>query len=83
MNVGGVDFGYSSSTTDLYIEEKDRERNLVKIILGREYDKKTFSFVGNAIFNLNTTIPDLIWFGDGANSGAVNEVKSIYRERTD
>src|SRR5215211_4550598 len=34
-------------------------------------------------FSLHKTIPNLLWFVDGANRGAVNEVKSLYGERTD
>ncbi len=53
------------------------------LLLGREYDKKTPSEIANEMHSLHTQIPHLLWFVDGANRGAVNEVKSKYGERLD
>jgi hypothetical protein len=83
LHIGGVDFGFSSSTTALYIGELDKENNIVRVILGREYDKKTPSFIADEMHNLHTQIPNLIWFVDGANRGAVNECKVKFGEALD
>ena len=76
--LGGVDFGFSSSVTALYIAELDPQLQIVRIIAGDEYDKKTPSEIANDMFQLHTRISNLSWFVDGANRGAVNECKSKY-----
>ena len=83
LHIGGVDFGFSSSTTVLYVGEVDIENQIVRIVLGREYDKKTPSLVADEIHALHRQIPHLKLFVDGANRGAVNECKSKFGERTD
>jgi len=83
LHVGGVDFGFSSSVTALYIGEVDTENQVVRIVLHKEYDKKTPSEIANDVFSLHTQIPNLWWFVDGANRGAVNECKSKYGESLD
>ncbi|MDR4512607.1 MAG: hypothetical protein MRJ93_12985 [Nitrososphaeraceae archaeon] len=80
LHIGGVDFGFSSSVTALYIAELDPQLQIVRIITGKEYDKKTPSEIANDMFSLHTQIPNLSWFVDGANRGAVNECKSKYGE---
>jgi hypothetical protein len=83
LHIGGVDFGFSSSTTALYVGEVDTENQIVRIVLGREYDKKTPSLVADEMHSLHRQIPHLKWFVDGANRGAVNECKAKFGERTD
>ena len=74
---------FSSSVTALYVGEVDTENQVVRIVLHKEYDKKTPSEVANDMFSLHTQIPNLWWFVDGANRGAVNECKSKYGESLD
>ncbi len=83
LHIGGVDFGFSSSVTALYVGEVDTENQVVRIIVGKEYDKKTPSFIADDMHRLHREIPHLKWFVDGANRGAVNECKSKFGERTD
>jgi hypothetical protein len=83
LHCGGVDFGFSSSVTALYVGEIDIENQIVRIVLHKEYDKKTPSDIANDMFSLHTQIPNLWWFVDGANRGAVNECKSKYGESLD
>jgi hypothetical protein len=83
LHLGGVDFGFSSSVTALYIAELDPQLQIIKIIAGKEYDKKTPSEIAYDMFQLHTQIPNLSWFVDGANRGAVNECKSKYGESLD
>jgi hypothetical protein len=73
----------SSSTTVLYVEDVDKEHNIVSIVLGREYDKKTPSLVADEIHALHKQIPHLTWFVERANRGAVHECKSKFGERAD
>lgn len=82
LHIGGVDFGFSSSVTAIYVGEVDREHSIVRIIVGREYDKKT-PFIADKMHSLHREIPHILWFVDGANRGAVNECKSKFGERTD
>lgn len=72
LHFGGVDFGFSSSTTALYLAEVDTENQIVRIVLGREYDKETPSLIADEMHSLHRQIPNLKWFADGANRGAVN-----------
>jgi len=83
LHLGGVDFGFSSSMTTIYVGEVDEENNMLRIIIGEEYDKALPSFIANRIFDLHKEIPHLWWFVDGANRGAVNEVKGLFRESLD
>lgn len=83
LHIGGVDFGFSSSTTAIYGGEVDTEHQIIRIVLGREYDKKTPSLVADEIHSIHRQIPHLIWFVDGANKGAVNECKSKFGESLD
>jgi hypothetical protein len=83
LNIGGVDFDFLSSTTALYLAEVDTENQIVRILLGREYDKKTPSIIADEMHSLHRQIPHLKWFVDGANRGAVNECKSKFGERID
>jgi hypothetical protein len=83
LHIGGVDFGFSSSVTALYVGEVDTEHQVIRIVLGREYDKKTPSLVADEIHSIHRQIPHLKWFIDGANRGAVNECKAKFGERTD
>ena len=53
LNIGGVDFGFSSSTTALYLAEVDTENQIVRIMLGREYDKKTPSIIADEMHSLH------------------------------
>ena len=80
LHMGGIDFGFSSSVTALYIGELDNENQIIRLVLSKEYDKKTPSEIANDMFSLHTQIPNLWWFVDGANRGAVNECKSKYGE---
>ena len=83
LHLGGVDFGFSSSVTALYVLELDTENQIARIVVGKEYDKKTPSEIANEMHSLHRQISHLLWFVDGANRGAVNEVKSKYGERLD
>ncbi len=83
LHIGGVDPGYSSSVTALYVGEVDTENNIVRIVIGREYDKAVPSNIVNEMHALHRQIPHLTWFVDGANRGFVNEAKNAYGERTD
>ena len=65
--------GFSSSVTALSVGEVDTEHRVIRIVLGREYDKKTPSLVADEMYSLHRQIPHLKWFIDGANRGAVNE----------
>ena len=83
LHIGGVDFGFSSSVTAIYIAEVDTENQIVRIIFGKQYDRKTPSFIADEIHRLHREIPHLKWFVDGANHGAVAECKSKFGERSD
>jgi len=83
LNIGVVDFDFPSSTTALYLAEVDTENQIVRILLGREYDKKTLSIIADEMHSLHRQIPHLKWFVDGGNRGAVNECKSKFGERID
>ncbi len=80
LHLGGVDFGFSSSKTTVYVGEVDKENNIVNLIYGVEYDKKTPSYIANIMFSLHRQIPNLWFFVDGANRGAVNECKIKFGE---
>lgn len=80
LHIGGVDFGFSSSVTSLCIGEVDPENQIVRIIIAKDYDKQSPSVIANDIHDLHTQIPNLIWFVDGANRGAVNECKAKFGE---
>jgi hypothetical protein len=49
------------------VGEVDTDHQVIQIMLGREYDKKTPSLVANEMFSLHREIPHLEWFVDGAN----------------
>lgn len=83
LHIGGIDFGFSTSVTTIYIAELDTENQIVKIVIGEEYDKTTPSVIADRIFQLNTEIPNLWWFVDGSNRAAVNECKSKFGESLD
>ncbi len=83
LHIGGIDFGFSTSITTIYIAELDTENEIVKIVLGEEYDKTTPSVISDRIFQLHTEIPNLWWFVDGSNRAAVNECKSRFGESLD
>lgn len=83
LHLGGVDFGFSSSLTTIYVGEIDEENNVIRIMIGEEYDKALPSFIARRIFEIHKQIPNLWWFVDGANRGAVNEVKGLFRESLD
>ena len=59
------------------------KNQVVMIIIDKEFDKKTPSFIAYEMHRLHREIPHLKWFVDGANRGAVNEVKSKFGKRTD
>jgi len=80
LHLGGVDFGFSSSVTTLYIGEIDSENNIIRIIYGKQFDKVTPSFIAHQVHTLHVKIPNLLWFVDGANRAAVNEVKGLFGE---
>ncbi len=80
LHLAGVDFGFSSSVTTVYVAEIEKEHNTIRIIHGAEYDRKTPSFIADEIFELHKKIPNLLVFCDGANRGATNQLKSIYGE---
>ena len=83
LHIGCVDFDFSSSTTVIYVGEIDTEHQIIRIVLGREYDKKTPSLMADEMHSIHRQIPHLIWFVDGANRGAVNECKSKFGESLD
>ena len=83
LHIGGIDFGFSTSFTTIYIAELDTENQIVKIVLGEQYDKTTPSVISDRIFQLHTEIPNLWWFVDGSNRAAVNECKSKFGESLD
>ncbi len=83
LHIGGIDFGFSTSITTIYIAELDTENEIVKIVLGEQHDKTTPSVIGDRIFQLHTEIPNLWWFVDGSNRAAVNECKSKFGESLD
>lgn len=83
LHMGGVDFGFSSSMTAIYVLELDTENDIVRVVKGFEYDKKTPSFIADILFKLHIEIPHLTWFVDGANRAAVNECKSKFGENLD
>jgi len=80
LHIGGCDFGFSSSVTALYVGEVDTENQIIRMVIGEEYDKTTPSIIADRMFKLHTEIPNLLWFVDGANRGATNEVKSKFGE---
>ena len=56
---------------------------MIPIIKHREYDKEIPSKIADEIYEFHRNIPNLWWFVDGANRGALNEVKSRYGESLD
>ena len=83
LHIGGVDFGFSSSVTALYVGEVDTENQIVRIVYGKEFDKLSPSVIADEMHSLHRQIPYLKWFIDSANRGAVNECKAKFGERTD
>ena len=83
QKIGGIDFGFSSSLTTIYVGEIDLENQVVRIIVGEEYDKARPSFIADRIFQLHVQLPNTLWFLDSSMRGAVNEVKSKFGESLD
>jgi hypothetical protein len=65
------------------VGEIDTEHQIIRIVLGREYDKKAPSLMADEMHSIHRQILNLIWFVDGANRGAVNECKSKFGESLD
>lgn len=66
--------------TGLYVAELDSERQIVRLVLHKEYDKKTTSEIVNDMFSVHVQIPNTQQFVDGVNREAVNEFRSHYDE---
>jgi len=80
LHFGGVDPGFGSSKATLYIGEFDMENQIIRIIVGREYDHEVPSKIADDIFEYHTKINNLKWFIDGSNRGFINEVKVKFGE---
>ena len=64
LNLLGIDFGFDSNVTDLYITELDPQLQIVRIIVGYKYDKKTPSVTADRMFQLHSQISNISWFVD-------------------
>ena len=85
IHLGGVDEGFGSSKTAVYIGELmpfEGDYGIIRIIHGKEYDRAVPSEVADDIFDLHTQINNLKWFIDGSNAGFINEVKVLFGEST-
>jgi len=88
IHLAGVDEGFGSSNTALYIGELmeyEGEFGIVRIIYGKEYDRKERiapSQVVDDMFDLHKEIHNLKWFIDSSNAGFINEAKVAFGETT-
>ena len=80
LHFGGVDYGFSSSKTAIYIGELDTENDIMRLVLNLEYDKSDPEIIANKMHELHREIRNLWWFVDGSNRGAVNLTKRIFGE---
>ena len=83
LHIGGIDGGFSSSKTAAYIGELDTDKQIVRIIWGKEWDKEAPSIIADEIHDINTRIDNLWWFVDGSNRAFVNELKLRFGEMLD
>ena len=78
----GIDPGFSSSKTALYVGEF--VDNIVRILEWESYDKETPSHIVDDCFDLYVKYGvDTRFIIDGSNAGFINELKSRFRESLD
>jgi hypothetical protein len=82
LHIVGVDPGFSSSKTAVYMAEVLKEEKCIRIIYGREYDKDTPSKIADDIHTLHTRYLNFYCYVDGANRAFVNELKYRFGEST-
>ena len=82
LHICGVDPGFSSSKTAVYVGEYLKEEKCIRIIYGKEYDKDTPSKIADDIHQLHRTYLNFYCYVDGANRGFVNELKYRFGEST-
>jgi hypothetical protein len=86
LHFAGVDEGFGSSKTAIYIGELmeyEGDAGIIRIIHGQEYDRAVPSEVVNDMFDLHKKIgTNLKWFIDSSNAGFINECKIAFKEST-
>ena len=83
LHFAGVDEGFGSSKTAIYIGELmeyEGDAGIIRIVYGQEWDRAVPSDIADEIFNLHTQINNLKWFIDSSNAGFINEVKVLFGE---
>ena len=78
----GVDPGFGSSHTAIYIGEWDKENNLLRIIHGEDYppNEATPSHIADILFDIYKKHPHILFYIDGSNRAFINECKTKFGE---
>jgi len=85
LHFAGVDEGFGSSKTAIYISELmeyEGEYGILRIIYGKEFDRAVPSEVVDEMYDLHRNISNLKWFIDSSNAGFINECKVAFGEST-
>jgi len=83
LHPAGVDWGFGSSKSAIYVGEIDEQEQTCRIIYGKSYENSTPSFIAAEMHRLYREIPNVWFFVDGSNRGAVNEAKTVFDEDLD
>jgi len=83
LHPAGVDWGFGSSKSAIYVGEIDEQEQTCRVIYGKSYENSTPSYIASEMHRLYREIPNLWFFVDGSNRGAVNEAKTVFGEDLD